>query len=97
MWYPRTAALAQDGLVLHRETRASMRVNVSLAAARFRFPAGVDATFDRALANRGARTTEWLMSFAHLGFIKDGAADVDHAASPSPRAARSSRATGTRR
>lgn len=77
VWYPRTVALAQDGvLLLHNEARSSMRVNVSLAASRFRFPSGVDATFDRALASRGARTTEWLMSFAHLGFIKDGAADV---------------------
>ena len=76
VWYPRTATLAQDGLVLHRETRSSMRGERLADGARFRFPSGVTATFDRALAYRGARTTEWLMSFAHLGFIKDGAADV---------------------
>jgi glyoxylase-like metal-dependent hydrolase (beta-lactamase superfamily II) len=34
----------------------------------------VDATFDRALAARGASTMSWLMSFAHLGFVKDGPA-----------------------
>ena len=53
-----------------------MRQRLARTRRAFRFPSGVDATFDRALADRGARTTEWLMSFAHLGFIKDGAADV---------------------
>jgi glyoxylase-like metal-dependent hydrolase (beta-lactamase superfamily II) len=70
--FPRTVRLAEDGQVLHTETRSEVRANARLAGSLFRFPAGVSPTFDRSLANRGARTTEWLMTFAHLGFIKDG-------------------------
>jgi glyoxylase-like metal-dependent hydrolase (beta-lactamase superfamily II) len=72
--FPRTVSLKVAGQILHTETRSSVRANRGIASSRFAFPAGVDATFDAALAGRGARTTEWLMSFAHLGFIKDGPA-----------------------
>ena len=72
--FPRRVRLSEAGRVLHTETRSSVRVNRSLAASIFRVPSGVKATFDGALARRGARTTEWLMTFAHLGFIKDGPA-----------------------
>ena len=72
--FPRTVTLKQDGQVLHRETRSRVRANVPVDADRFAFPSGVRATYDRSLAGRGARTTEWLMTFAHLGFIKDGTA-----------------------
>jgi hypothetical protein len=71
---PREVSLSEGGRVLHRETRSSVRANAAFGSSRFAIPGSVDATFDRALACRGARTTEWLMSFAHLGFIKDGPA-----------------------
>ena len=51
-----------------------MRTNRPVNDARFRIPSGITPTFSRALASRGARTTEWLMTFAHFGFIKDGPA-----------------------
>jgi glyoxylase-like metal-dependent hydrolase (beta-lactamase superfamily II) len=72
--FPRTVTLAEDGQTLHSETRSAVRANRSVAGSRFAIPGNVNATFDRALAARGARTTEWLMTFAHLGFIKDGPA-----------------------
>jgi glyoxylase-like metal-dependent hydrolase (beta-lactamase superfamily II) len=72
--FPREVSLSEDGRVLHSETRSTVRANAAIAPSRFAIPGSVDATFDRTLARRGARTTEWLMSFAHLGFIKDGPA-----------------------
>ncbi len=72
--FPRTVTIAQAGQTLHAETRSAVRVNRAIAAARFQFPSGVTATYDAALADRGARTTEWLMTVAHLGFIKAGPA-----------------------
>ena len=72
--FPRTVSLKVDGETMHTETRSAVRVNPPVGGSRFRFPPGVDATFDRALADRGARTMSWLMSFAHLGFVKDGPA-----------------------
>jgi glyoxylase-like metal-dependent hydrolase (beta-lactamase superfamily II) len=74
MRFPRTVTLKQEGQTLHSETRSAVRANAPVSSTRFRFPAGVNATYDRALASRGARTTEWLMTFAHLGFVKDGPA-----------------------
>ncbi len=74
MAFPRTVTLKQGGKVLHSETRSRVRANVSADADRFAFPSGVRATYDLSLASRGARTTEWLMTFAQLGFIKDGTA-----------------------
>src|SRR3954468_16500972 len=74
--FPRDVSLRLDGVRIHTETRSSVRVNPAPNAARFRFPAGVNATFDSDLAARGARTTEWLMSFAQFGFPKDGPADT---------------------
>ena len=73
--FPRSVSLRLDGVTVHTEVRTSVRVNPPARAARFRFPAGVTATYDGALAARGARTTEWLMSFAQFGFPKDGPAD----------------------
>jgi glyoxylase-like metal-dependent hydrolase (beta-lactamase superfamily II) len=72
--FPRTVTLDEDGETLHTETRSAVRANRAVAASRFTIPGSVNATFDRTLASRGARTTEWLMTFAHLGFIKDGPA-----------------------
>jgi glyoxylase-like metal-dependent hydrolase (beta-lactamase superfamily II) len=68
--------LKQAGRTLHRETRSAIRANAGINNAAFRFPSGVQAEYDGALARRGARTTEWLMAFAHLGFIKDGRANA---------------------
>jgi glyoxylase-like metal-dependent hydrolase (beta-lactamase superfamily II) len=73
--FPRSVSLKLDGVTIHTESRTSVRVNPAPSAARFRFPAGVRPRFDGALAARGARTTEWLMSFAQFGFPKDGPAD----------------------
>ncbi len=72
--FPRRVTLTQAGRVLHTETRSLVRANPSINPARVRIPAGVNPTFNAALASRGARTTEWLMTFAHFGFIKDGTA-----------------------
>jgi glyoxylase-like metal-dependent hydrolase (beta-lactamase superfamily II) len=72
--FPRTVTLKEDGKTLHTETRSRVQANRSIAASRFAIPSSVKATFDRTLASRGARTTEWLMTFAHFGFIKDGPA-----------------------
>jgi glyoxylase-like metal-dependent hydrolase (beta-lactamase superfamily II) len=74
--FPRTVSMKLDGITIHTESRTSVRVNPARSAARFRFPSGVNAKFDSALAARGARTTEWLMSFAQDGFPKDGPADT---------------------
>jgi glyoxylase-like metal-dependent hydrolase (beta-lactamase superfamily II) len=74
--FPRTVSMKLDGVTIHTETRSSVQVNPARSAARFRFPAGVNARFDSDLAARGARTTEWLMSFAQFGFPKDGPADT---------------------
>src|SRR5262249_6428399 len=51
-------------------------INRPANAARFQIPAAVKARYDATLAFRGARTTEWLMTFAQLGFPKDGRADT---------------------
>jgi glyoxylase-like metal-dependent hydrolase (beta-lactamase superfamily II) len=72
--FPRTVTLRQGGQILHQETRSAVQANRSMPSARFRFPATVNPVYDRVLADRGARTTEWLMTFAHLGFVKDGPA-----------------------
>lgn len=72
--FPRTVSMKLDGVTIHTESRTSVRVNPPASATRFRFPSGVNAKFDRDLAARGARTTEWLMSFAQFGFPKDGPA-----------------------
>ena len=74
--FPRSVSMRLDGITIHTESRTSVRVNPASSAARFRFPSGVNARFDSDLAARGARTTEWLMSFAQDGFPKDGPADT---------------------
>lgn len=70
---PRTVAIWSDGERIHRETRSAVAANPTLRARAFRIPASVGPTpFSPRLARVGARTSEWVMSFAHLGFIKDG-------------------------
>jgi glyoxylase-like metal-dependent hydrolase (beta-lactamase superfamily II) len=73
--FPRTVSITMAGRTILTETRTSLGVNGRSSAARFRFPAGVRPTFSAALAARGARMTEWLVSFAKFGFPKDGPAD----------------------
>jgi glyoxylase-like metal-dependent hydrolase (beta-lactamase superfamily II) len=73
--FPRTASIKVAGQTVHTETRTSVAINRPADAARYRIPSGVRPTYSATLADRGARTTEWLMTFAHLGFPKDGAAD----------------------
>ena len=74
--FPRTVSIKVAGQAVHTESRTSVAINRPANAARFTFPAGVSPRFDATLASRGARTTEWLMSFAQLGFPKDGPADT---------------------
>lgn len=73
--FPRTVALRSDGQRLHRELRPAgqLAANPRLSAAAFRVPASVKAPrFGPRLSMVGQKTSEWLMSFANLGFIKDG-------------------------
>lgn len=71
--FPRRVTLRSDGDVLHREVRRGLDANPTISPRAFRFPANLGpAPFSKRLARIGSRTTEWLMSFAHLGFIKDG-------------------------
>ena len=73
--FPRTVALWSDGQRLHRELRPAGQVdaNPRLDGAAFRIPASVRAPrFGARLTTVGRRTSEWVMSFANLGFIKDG-------------------------
>ena len=73
--FPRTVALWSDGQRLHRELRPAGKVdaNPRLDGAAFRIPASVQAPrFGGRLTSVGRRTSEWVMSFANLGFIKDG-------------------------
>lgn len=71
--FPRTVALFSDGERLLREQRSAIQANPGVKASVFRFPAGVGSTaFQPRLARIGERTSEWLLSFANLGFIKDG-------------------------
>src|SRR3954470_9850685 len=73
--FPRTVSITVEGETVLTENRTSLAINRPSSAARFRFPSGVRPTFSATLAARGARTTEWLMSFAKFGFPKDGPAD----------------------
>jgi glyoxylase-like metal-dependent hydrolase (beta-lactamase superfamily II) len=75
LMFPRTVALWSDGQRLHRELRPAgkLAANPRLSAAAFRIPASVKALrFGPRLSTVGQKTSEWLMSFANLGFIKDG-------------------------
>ncbi|MGH3306634.1 MAG: MBL fold metallo-hydrolase [Nocardioides sp.] len=73
--FPRTVALWSDGQRLHRELRPAgeLVANPRLDRSAFRIPASVQARrFGPRLSSVGRRTSEWVMSFANLGFIKDG-------------------------
>jgi glyoxylase-like metal-dependent hydrolase (beta-lactamase superfamily II) len=73
--FPRTVSLWSDGQRLHQETRprAGVVANPTIRPRVFAFPADLGpAPFRAGLARIGERTSEWVMSFANLGFIKDG-------------------------
>jgi glyoxylase-like metal-dependent hydrolase (beta-lactamase superfamily II) len=73
--FPRTVALWSDGQRLHREVRAAGKTvaNPRVGGAAFRIPTAVQAKrFGARLTSVGQKTSEWVMSFANLGFIKDG-------------------------
>jgi glyoxylase-like metal-dependent hydrolase (beta-lactamase superfamily II) len=73
--FPRTVALWSDGQRIHRELRPAGKVdaNPRLDRAAFRIPASAGAKrFGGRLTAVGRKTSEWVMSFANLGFIKDG-------------------------
>jgi glyoxylase-like metal-dependent hydrolase (beta-lactamase superfamily II) len=73
--FPRSVTLRSDGDVLVRETRKAggLVVNRPMLGGLFRFPASVDdAPFNAKLADIGMRTSQWLLSFANFGFVKDG-------------------------
>ena len=75
LMFPRTVALRSDGQRLHRETRPAGKVvaNPRVERSAFRIPASAGAKrFGRKLTMVGMKTSEWLMSFVNLGFIKDG-------------------------
>jgi glyoxylase-like metal-dependent hydrolase (beta-lactamase superfamily II) len=71
--FPRMVSLTSDGLPMLRETRSSAVANPSIRRSVFRFPANLGpAPFRAGLARIGTRTSQWLLSFVNLGFIKDG-------------------------
>jgi glyoxylase-like metal-dependent hydrolase (beta-lactamase superfamily II) len=71
--FPRRVTLRSDGEPMLREVRSRVAANPAVRARVFRFPANLGpAPFRARLARIGERTSEWLMSFVNLGFIKDG-------------------------
>jgi glyoxylase-like metal-dependent hydrolase (beta-lactamase superfamily II) len=71
--FPSRVSLSSDGFRMITEKRSQVRANPSLARRLFKVPSGLAAApFDAGLARIGARTSQWLMSFANFGFIKDG-------------------------
>jgi len=71
--FPRRVSLTSDGFTMIRESRSAVAVNPTVSAQAFRFPADLaGVAFQKRLAHIGAATSQWLMSFANLGFIKDG-------------------------
>jgi glyoxylase-like metal-dependent hydrolase (beta-lactamase superfamily II) len=68
---PSIVTLKIDGFTIHRETRTRMRANPSIASSVFA-TGSQQSPFSPSLASRGAKTSQWLNSFAALGFPKDG-------------------------
>ena len=76
IFFPMAITIALDGEVYHQETRSTVSINPALTTGLFDIPAGITPVFDAALADRGKRTSQYLQSFATIGFIKDGAHEV---------------------
>jgi glyoxylase-like metal-dependent hydrolase (beta-lactamase superfamily II) len=73
MMFARRVTLTSDGFTMIRETRSAAKANPTVRRQAFRFPANLEQVdFQPRLAHIGAATSQWLMSFANLGFIKDG-------------------------
>jgi glyoxylase-like metal-dependent hydrolase (beta-lactamase superfamily II) len=73
--FPLAVSLWSDGQRIHQETRtaAGLAANPRLGRQAFRIPGDVRAErFGNRLSMVGQKTSEWVMSFANLGFIKDG-------------------------
>lgn len=71
--FPRRVRLTSDGFTLVREARSKVFANPTIRGRTFRFPSSVDpAPFEADLARIGARTSQWLLSFVNLGFLKEG-------------------------
>jgi glyoxylase-like metal-dependent hydrolase (beta-lactamase superfamily II) len=73
--FPSRVSLTSDGEPMIREVRnrGSITANPRVRNRVFAFPENLDVTaFDAGLARIGERTSQWLMSFVNLGFIKDG-------------------------
>lgn len=73
--FPRVVVMRSDGERVLREVRprAGVDANPGVRARVFRFPANLGpAPFQSRLARIGVRTSQWLLSFANLGFVKDG-------------------------
>ncbi len=71
--FPTEVTISMAGETIYRETRTAVELNPVLATTLFDIPAGITPVHDAALADRGKRTSQYIQSFATLGFIKDGA------------------------
>lgn len=74
LMFPRVVSLWSDGERLQREIRrrADIQANPGVRRPVFTFPDGLQAPFRPRLARIGVRTSQWIMAFATIGFIKDG-------------------------
>ncbi len=73
IFFPTTVTITLAGESIYQETRTNIEVNPTLAGTLFDIPAGITPVFDAGLADRGKRTSQYVQSFAAIGFIKDGA------------------------
>jgi glyoxylase-like metal-dependent hydrolase (beta-lactamase superfamily II) len=71
MMFPRRVSLTSDGFTMIRENRSAVDTNPTMRRHAFRVPVRVSTELNPLLAHIGAATSQWLMSFANLGFIKD--------------------------
>ena len=71
--FPRRVELTSDGFTMIDEKRSRLAANPNIAKHVFAIPDSVAYVApDDSLADIGARTSQWLLSFVALGFIKDG-------------------------
>ena len=71
--FPRRVELTSDGFTMIDEKRSSLEANPTIPRRVFAIPDSVPhVALDDSLADIGARTSQWLLSFVALGFIKDG-------------------------
>lgn len=70
--FPAEIYIGLDGEVVAKEIRSAVTVNPTLDETLFAIPADIAATYDEALAERGAANHQYLQMFAHYGFVRDG-------------------------